>query len=418
MNLPIYSEPLIDAAGGLTLSAAQISPFSGCQKKITIPNQGPLHSIYIVVTCTLKAFAAGTMVTFGLPNLLRNITLTVNDLDRGQYDRVNISGAGALLLNDLEDQLDPATAHVIAASNANAVMKVGEIHRLCYRIDFPHPSLVGALAVRSLLHTDRLKQEPVLTLTFGAAAEISATADPFSDVQVEVWVNRVKWNDALAGNMNQRGGAIISDLREMQQSYAAGQANKDQEFSLDNGCEYGDLVLWHESQGATLADLSANTTANQETVHKLIAGLDVFTAFKMKQAFTEGQLSRSLRMPSVFHPMLTDAITAPTNAAVTQGAPPVWVTAKQLLAAQNFGGALVAGSSIQNPAVVGFEFLAPRRYAVDELTGCLPSRFPGDTRWKFKGALTTPAGNPSWIKAVARRFLSDITPYKRALVFN
>jgi hypothetical protein len=407
-------EPIIDPD---RMTFTTPSPFAAVTKQITIPASGPIESIWIILTMTMKVCALNTLVTFGIPNILKRATLNIHNGQK-QFDCVNASGPGLLMLNDLEGlTLDPATRQAIWASNmnlgANGVPTVaGQIHRVAYKIPCVHPGLAGWLAVRSMLHTQTHRQEPILTLDFAPAAEIFTGADPFSAVTLEVFVERRDITDDLTKALQDSGGFIDWDIRETIKQFPAGINNTEQFIELPGDREYASLALWHEKNGATLGDMSGNTTAGTETVWSLEAAQNSKTKWRMKYLALLNAITRAGGVQSTFYPQ-TNAVTGISTAGVTTGAPPVWLTAATPSGSPWLGGALSAGMAIQDPAFVGFEFLSDGNNGATELSSALSNRFRGETRYQIKGNLTTPAGNPSFLKFCARAYLSDITPFKK-----
>lgn len=408
-------EPIIDPD---RMTFTTPSPFAAVTKQITIPASGPIENIWIVLTLTMKACAANTLVTFGLPNILKRATLNVHNGQK-QYDCVNASGPGLLMLNDLEGlSLDPSTRQAIWASNANlgangVNILAGAVHRLAYKIPCVHPGLSGWLAVRSMLHTQVHRQEPVLTLDFAPAAEIFTGADPFSAAVLEVFVERRDISDDTTKQLLDTGGFIDWDIRETQKQFPAGLANVEQFIELPGDREYASLALWGEKNGSTLGDLSGNVTPGTETLWSLEAAQNSKTKWRMKYLSIINGNTRAGGPTTMFYPANNAAINSLDNTGLTGGAPPVWVTSKLVSFPPWIGGAMTAGLAIQDPAFVGFEFLSDGNNGASELSSALSNRFRGETRYQIKGNMTTPAGNPSFLKFCARAFLSDITPFKK-----
>lgn len=407
---------VIEDPDKLNFSAAQVANWPGYTRSLNLSTDGPIESINIVATLTMKAVAANQVITFGLLNFLKSVTLNVHDPIFGQYDAVLASGPGLLTLQEVEGlPLDEGTIQALWMSNANRgaagnSIAVGEVVRLHYRINCAHPGLRGFLAARSYIHCQRHKQEPILTMQFAPTGEMFAsTADPFSAVQIDVFTERREISDALTDELLAKGGMIQWDVRETQQHYPAGLSNKKQKIELPSGREYAAFSLWHESNGVDLEDLSGSVTLGQETLWSLKAGSVTKSQWRMKYlqlllAQTRGRGVAALPYP------LSDALPV-DNTGTTSGT--ALVNAKILSHPPRFGGTMTAGLCIQEPAVVGMEFLRDGNSPVDELSSALNARFEGSTKWAIEGEITTPAGNPSWIKVCARSFLSDITRYKR-----
>lgn len=406
-------EPIIDPD---RMTFTTPSPFAAVTKQITIPASGPIEAIWIILTVTMKVVAANSLITFGLPNILKRASLNIHNGQK-QFDCVNASGPGLLMLNDLEGlSLDPSTRQAIWASNANLGANgvptvAGQIHRIAYRIPCVHPGLSGWLAVRSMLHTQRHRQEPILTLDFAPGAEIFS-ADPFSAATLEVFVERRDITDDLTKALEETGGFIDWDIRETQKQLPAGLTNSEQFTDLPGDREYASLAFWMEKNGTTLGDLSGNVTPGTETIWSLEAAQNSKTKWRMKYLAMINAITRAGGPNMAFYPQ-TNALTTLSTAGVTGGAPPVWVTATQPFATPWIGGAMSAGLNIQDPAFVGFEFLSDGNNGASELSSALSNRFRGETRYQIKGNVTTPAGNPSFLKFCARSFLSDITPFKK-----
>src|SRR6266542_2798375 len=147
-------EEVISRSPDLDLTAAN---FPSQTKRITIPRTGPIEAIFIILQVTLGA-ALTDIITFGLLNLLKRVTLNIND-GSGAYDAVYSSGPGLLVLSDQEGvSLDRSTQTALWESLKNSLQPTqnpsilsGSVFRICYPIICPHPALGEWLRLRSML---------------------------------------------------------------------------------------------------------------------------------------------------------------------------------------------------------------------------------------------------------------------------
>ena len=403
----------------LDLTAAN---FPSQTKRIVIPSNQPIEELQIFFQVTL-ASAISDWRAFGLASALKKVTLNVNPGD--SYDMVSASGVSLLVLQDNEGiglgrstrrALEYGMAgHVSLAANATATPS-GTILRVCYRIPIPHPALEGQLRLASMLDCINHRQDPVLTLEFAPAAEFTATANPFSAAAVEVRVIRREMPSEVNSAILNKGGYIKTDIRDTPYDLAVSLNNVEKRFALPSPGDYltAAIIMLGGTAASVLTpmDLSGVTTINLETGWRLESGGNALHSFRMKHIQEENDAFKAIAPISSFQP-LGGAISTITNAGVTGGVPPVWVTAKGTLGAGNMGGALAAGAGIQDPAVVCIDFLTDGLVDAGELGSLLNSNFKTDAiRWELVAGVTTPAGQTSQFLICGRRYRDSVERFK------
>ena len=410
-------EEVISRSPDLDLTAAN---FPAQTKRITLPRNAPIEAIYIIVQVTTAALTG--LLGHGLLNILKRVTLNIND-GTGAYDAVYSSGPGLLILQDLEGcSLDRSTAAAVHASlmnntqpTQNPAIPSGSIFRIVYPILCPHPSLTDWIRLRSCIPVHRHVQDPILTMDFAAAAELSGVADPFSAANLEVVVIRRDMPGELDDMLIKSGGYIRWDIRESAYDVPASTSNVEKRFAIPSPGEYASLAISMLRGAAALTpgDISASTTVGSETLWRLEAAGNAIRQWRMKHRQMLNDFNRPINLPFVFNPF-ADQINSITNLGVTGGAPPVLVTAKAVGGPVHFGGALAAGLTVQNPATMGFDFLSDNWSGASELGSCLNANFPSDSiKWELVGAITTPANQSSQFNLYGRRFRDDISRWKR-----
>jgi hypothetical protein len=411
-------EEVISRSPELDLTAAN---FPAQTKKITIPRSGgPIEQIFIIVQVTLNAALNGC-VSYGLLNILKRATLNLND-GSGAYDAVYASGPALCILADEEGHcLDASTKLAASLSLANVTqgnvtnIQTGGIYRIVYPINaYPRGLQNEWLRLRSLIPAPSHKQDPLLTMDFAAAAEISAVANPFSAVNCEILVVRRDMPEAIDTRIRDTGGYIRWDLRETPYDLATSLTNVEKRFAVPSPGEYATLCM-HMLQGnaiLTPADLSASTTVGSETQWRLEAAQNAIRVWRMKHRQIINDCDRQIDFPYALN-LFGDGLNGVSNLGVTSGAPPVWVTAENIVMPRRFGGALSAGLAVQAPSVTGFDFISGDGGPGNDFGGCLNANFPNDSiKWEIVGTVTTPANQTSTLSLVGRRYRDDVTKWK------
>jgi hypothetical protein len=397
--------------------------FPAQTKRIPIPSTDPIEAMYIAVQVTMNAAVNG-FIDFGLLSILKRVTLNIQPDDGAGYDCVYSSGTGLCQLLDQEGiGLDRSTRAALMASMcghgnlANPIATIsGSKYLMVFPIYFAHPALTGEARLRSLLDCQNHRQDPVLQLDFAPATEISATANPFSAANCEVWVRRRAIGADLNKAIRAKGGFFRQDIRESQYDVAASLTSVEKKFAIPSPGEYASLVvsMYKGNAVRTPADISASVAVGTETTWSLEAAGNSIAKFATKGMMLMGDHSRAIQPLSAFHPLNADAINSLANTGVTGGAPPVWVTAKEVSTALNFGGALSAGLAIQDPSVYGFDFLTDGLTDAGEFGSLLNANFPSDAvKWELIAPVTTPANQPSAVWLTGRRFRSDVSDLKK-----
>jgi hypothetical protein len=404
----------------LDLTAAS---FPAQTKRISIPSTDPIEAIFIVLDVVV-ADAILTFIDFGLLNALKRVSLNVQPDDGAGFDAVYCSGPGLLMLHDIEGiGLDRSTRaalmHSMAAhgNNSDPIATIATSrYRLVYPIYFPHPSLTGEARLTSLLDCQNHRQDPVLTLDFAPASEISADSDPFTTANCEVWVKRRAIGADLNAAIRKRGGFFRADIRESTYDVAASLTAVEKKFPIPSPGEYATVVMscLKGNTVRTPADISAGTGVGVETTWSLEAAGNSMAKYPMKALQAMNDHGRALLPVAMFMPLNTTAITGMAATGITSGAPPVLVTSSKLHAVPNFGGEIGAGLGVQDPSIVGFDFLTDGFSDAGELGSLLNANFPSDAvKWELIGNVTTPAAQPSSVSLIGRRFRSDVSRFKK-----
>lgn len=386
------------------LSTLTVANLPAQTKKISIDRTWPLEEIIVIVTATAKA-ALSSVTAFGLLNLLKRATLEVND---GIQPRkiVDATGYGLLAMAINEGaNLDRATLETIIATNTPATINTG-IYQVAYRIPLVHPQFTEGLRVRSLLPINLYQQDPVLTLEFGAAADISGTADPFSAISYHVVLVKREMSAAQIGGILNSGGFISSDLVETQFPIAA-LTGSEQRFTVPSPGQYTGLTMV-QLNNSILADLSASTTIGSETRWRIESGQVVLRDWAMKFLQIENDYSRPLNraVQASVH-----GLGAPIDAAgATTGT--AWTGSKPFFVPGSLGGAMAAGQCVQIPAVVTLDFLSDGLTDANELGSLLDTNLPADKGLKVEiiGSVTT-TGTSS-LNLIGRRLFGDLSKYQ------
>lgn len=411
-------EEVISRSPELDLTAAN---FPAQTKKYPIPRAGgPIEAIFIIVQVTLNA-AVNACVSYGLLNILKRATLNLND-GSGAYDAVYSGGPGLLMLHEQEGHiLDGSTQLARAYSLANVLggnvtnIQTGGVYRIVYPI-FAYPKGLTNewLRLRHCIPSPAHKQDPLLTMDFAAAAEISGVANPFSAVNLELLVVRRDMPENIDARIRDTGGYIRWDVRETPYDLATSLNNVLKRFQVPSPGEYATLGIHQLAGNAILtpADLSASVTVGTETEWRLEAAGNSIRNFRMKHRQIMNDADKMYSLPYAVN-LFGDALNSVTNLGVTGGAPPVWVTAENIIMPQRFGGAFSAGLAVQAPSVVGFDFIAGDGGPANDLGGCLNANFPNDSiKWEIVGNVTTPANQTSTFALMGRRYRDDITRWK------
>jgi len=426
-------EEVISRSPDLDLTAAN---FPAQTKRIQLTRTGPIEAIFIIVQVTLNALLTD-LITFGLLNLLKKVTLNVND-GTGAYDAVYSSGPGLIVLQDQEGvSLDRSTQSALFQSLAalqgagtGPQIPTGSIFRICYPIWCPHPALGEWLRLRSLIPAHRHVQDPVLTMDFAPAAEISqSVANPFSAANLEVMIIRRDLPSALDQQLIDSGGYIRWDIRETPFDLPLG-TNAEKRFALPGPGDYPSLAgyMYKGFTGggleSKLSDLSASATVGSESLWRLEAAQNSIRQWRMKgRQIYNDQTRGGCRQTSIMNLFGGSAaatwITTLSNLGVTGGAPPVLLTATTLGMPQNMGGDLAAGLAVQEPAVFGFDFVTDTMLAgANELGGCLDANFASDAiKWEIVAPIDVTRGTAatasSSLNLIGRRYRDNITRWKK-----
>lgn len=415
-------EEVISRSPELDLTLAN---FPSQTKRITLPRNAPIEAILITVQVTAKADLDG-QVGYGLANILKRVTLNVND-GTGAYDAVYASGPALLQLADLENiGLDRSTRAAIQSGLHNSTQVTedtgtpsGTLVRITYPIWCTHPLLQEWLRLRSAIPAHRHVQDPILTMDFAPAAEICSVADPFSAAELEVTVIRRDLPRAIDEQIVGSGGFIRWDVRETTYDLATSLTNAEKRFAIPSPGEYASLCV-SMLKGDTIlipADLSANTTAGSETQWRLEAAGNAIRTWRNKTRVILNDYNNPRGLPHALNLVQSEAVTSLSNLGISGST--TWVTDKAIGGPQYFGGAMAAGLHVQDPAVFGFDFLGDNFSSASELGSCLNANFPSDSiKWEIVGNVTTPATQTSSYSITGRRYRDDITRWKRIPIVN
>jgi len=401
----------------LTTPGLTVANFPAQQVPITLDTTDPIEEIRLVTTATYKANVT-TYLADGHFNLLKRVRLSLNHPILGPITPVDISGPGLIGLQAVEHgNIDPASHMVQTFTNSNNTPN-GAILRSTYRLMFPHPLFTDALNLATLLPVHLFSSAPTLYLDFGAATDIcSGTADPFSSVVCEVIPIRRRWKGDFAAYVASKVSDPIQyfvpcTIGESQLSVPANLTSVEQRMTVPSPGRLATLLLRYFKGTATMsrATIDDSTTIGAETVWELQQGRSPIRKWRNKQLQIDNAFAQP-RGQSWNMNWYSGMITAPgtggnTADGVTTGAPPVWVTAKQLYTADGFGGALAAGQGIQDPAEVALNFGGMPGREIYETGGFLDVSSPirNNQITEVVGKVTTPANQPSIIKMVTRLY--------------
>lgn len=402
----------------LTLVAAN---FPAQTKKYPIPRAGgPIEAIFIIFQFTLNA-AINACVSYGLLNALKRVTLNLND-GSGAYDAVYSGGPALLMLHEQEGHdLDPSTKLLRSLCLANVLqgnvtnIQTGGVYRVVYPI-YAYPKGVANewLRLRHCIPSPSHKQDPLLTMDFAAAAEMSGVANPFSTANLELVVVRRDMPADMDARIRDTGGFIRWDVRETPYDLATSLNNVLKRFQVPSPGEYSTLLVHQLAGNAILtpADLSASVAVGSETEWRLEAAGNSIWNWRMKHMQILNDGDKGVELPYAVN-LFGDGLNSVSNLGVTGGAPPVWVTAENIIMPTRFGGALAAGLGIQSPSVIGFDFVSGDGGPANDLGGTLNANFPNDSvKWEIVGNVTTPANQTSTFALAGRRYRDDITRWK------
>ena len=236
-------------------------------------------------------------------------------------------------------------------------------------------------------------------------------ADPFSAITCEILLVRLDLPNSDFEALGGRAGFIRWDLRETLNDLPIN-TTSERRFAIPGLGEYASLAILM-IKGANpnrYGDLSAVVTAGAETQFRLEAAGNALKTWRMKHRYLLNS-ENSAMLPMAMIAPVSEAVPISTAGASNGVA---WVTAKNAAGAGNFGGPLETGLNIQNPAVVGFDFVGDNHGSVSELGGCLNANFPSDAiKWEIVGNILTPATYQSSFNLIGRRYRDNIEAYKR-----
>lgn len=385
--------------------------------QLNLATDNPIEAIKIRVAFIVKS-AITTLVADGLFNILRKVTLSVTE-PSGPRLPISLSGPALLELASFEGyNLDGSTLKTLEYTNNNNVPQ-GAIIQVTYRIHFPLPRCTDTFRMRSLLPAHLYNESPVLTLEFGQATDLSTgTADPIVNAAAQFACNvtlekRRKTSDFLAKGGGSLEWFIRSWQNEQTLNIGVSQTAVEQRFQFPVQGQISGALIRFFKGNATMARASIDdvTTLGSETIWRLEQGGVPITKFRLKDIQAKNQMVKPQSSSAQFAlrgGAIASTDTGPNTSAdgVTAGAPPVWVTGKQLFAATGFGGALSVGQCIQDPASVFLDFTGAGGNEVYETGSFLDVSTPTASKQKTElvGTVTTPANQQSAIKLTTRLY--------------
>lgn len=390
------------APATLALASAGIL---GTSQRIALDRTLPIEEIIVFVDAvvtsagaiTIPAKTAAAVVSPAqldtLQNILKKVTLEVYD---GVQPRtvVNASGIGLLERNKLiSNNLDTATLGLMAACQGTSVA-ANTCFRIAYRIPLVHPMLGEAIRSHCLLPVHLHAQDPVLTLEFESAANLSATATPFAAVTANILLIRRRMNRDESDKILKNGGFIKSDIYETPFAVAPG-VSGEQRFPIPVNGSYTDLCFRQYLGGANVTRNVLDATGDGSTVAagfgteqrwRLESGLQVYNDWRWKHLKTINDFSRPLNSHNQTY--------SPES------------------------GGIVAATTIFNPpSVTCLDFLSDGvglGDSVYELGGVLDCNIAAQTGLKMEviGSVASVATNGSVLYVIGQRLYGDLSPWQ------
>jgi hypothetical protein len=371
MILEQRREPPLRLLGDAT--AWPFANFPGyTNKQFVIPRRNfwLLDKISITVAVTWNAIANG-MLGYAHMQLLKRIRLQVFDgTTKGPRTVVDTTGMGLLFLNANEEpNLSPGTLGGLGCLNAGAIV-ANAVHKYRYDINLAHPKFTDTLMPAFWMPLAQHTQDPILSLDFASAAEISGVADPVAAIAVIV---TPYYRVATREQAEALGPYMSGDIIETNYSPAQNITNIENKIKLNIGGTYTGMGIHMLSGAAALVpgDLSAVVTAGSESIWQLKVDGETRDYFTTHEQQSLNGVSRN------------------ADSANTLYSP-------------NFGGALSTGSAHKGAAAVFLDFCTDGGNEVRELGSCLRT---DEARQSLElvANLTTPANQASFVNVVGRR---------------
>jgi hypothetical protein len=380
----------------LNLTGTEADNLSAKTLQTKIDRTWPLEEIIVSAEVLVDNAALTDAVTFGLLNIVKKLTLEIND---GNQPRnvVNVTGPGLLIYcANAGHTLSHSTLAALAGTRKKRYETTG-IYRIDYRIPFAPPQINDPLRTRCLLPVHLYPQDPVLSIQTGAAADLDGTdTDPITSLGIDVILKRREMPKAVTDQILSTGGFLNGDLIEKQQTLAGSLTDVEQRVEVPTPGEYTGLAVYHIKGGTkgTIDDISANTSVGSETRWRLEAGGVVFQDWRMKHMKAINDQSRPLTAAYVL-----EDVAANTN-----------------ILSANFAGARGTGNGVESPSCIFLDFLTDEIHDANELGSCLDANIPANSGLKLEliGNVTTPAASTiaSSINLVGHRFFGDLSAYK------
>jgi hypothetical protein len=277
-----FSPPQFNAASGAV---------AGTTQKWAIDRTWPIEEFIVVVNATTHSSGLTSPTLDNILSLVKNVELTTND---GVQPRsvVNYSGPGLLEYAAQAGLcLDRATMAAVALAHSGATIPASSSLRLAYRVPLVHPSVTEPLRTRMLLDIQNHPQDPVLTITYGATADMGTNA--FSAITTDIVLVRREMTTALNKSILSNGGFIPFDLLEVPWSIATG-VSGEQRFAISTPGSYLNLLFRQYKGGSSVTRdvLDAVTTLGSESRWRLESGGVVIRDWKWKHLQTINDYSR------------------------------------------------------------------------------------------------------------------------------
>lgn len=363
----------------------------------------PIEAMIVVVNLTMGSTAPTLSMADGLLNVVKNVTVTVND---GNLPRtlVNMSGAGLVEYCRLIGVgLDRSTIEGLRVGKLAAgtgQLLANQNIRLAYIIPFVHPGLAEPLRSRCLVPAQTYGQDPQVQITFETATNLYS-AGSIATVSAEYLLIRREMPSAVDAALQKSGGYIQMDLVETPFSIATG-VSGEQRFAVPTPGSYLNLMFRQYLGGATITRdvLDQTTTFGNEQIWRLETGGLVIKNWRWKYLQILNDISRGENG-------LSNALFGSTAQASYTGG-------TSFDASPDFGK-IPSGSSIQQATSTMLDFLIANSTDVaDELGSLLDCNIAPNVGLKMEviGSVASVATNGSTLYIGGQRFYGDLSKYQ------
>jgi len=356
----------------------------GTTQKVALDRNWPIEEIVLVLGGTVGT-AYTTVLVDGLLKLVKRVNLSIND---GVQPRsvVDMSGVGLLEYASLAGlNLDRSTLGALALSQGSTIA-ISNVFRISYRIPLVHPSITEPLRTRMLLDVQNHPQDPILTVDFGASADVGATG-VITPLICELILVRRHMDAKLNQDILKSGGYIPCDLMEQALTLPASTTNGEARAQIATPGQYLNLFFRQYLGGASVVArdvVDAVGTVGSETRWRLESGGSVLREWRWKHLQIINDFSRVANHVNQTY-------------------------------APNFAGALAAATTLYQPASsTMLDFLTDGLNDANELGSLLDCNLPAQSGLKMEliGNYTTGATAGSAINFGGHRLFGDLSRWQ------